>query len=134
MTTVRPTPWAPGDLTMPLAGEIYRHHKGDRYEVVGLSTDRNSGDVNVVYRSTSTGAMFHGPLGEFVGSTPDKVRRFTPTGDRNNPAPGLYIPNGRLVMAAERIEPHARVVIGEDGMLRPAVVGPAHDHDGGGGR
>ena len=56
--------------TMNLApGTIYRHPKtGGSYEVVGVSTcaTNGQGGLCVVYRSRSSGIMFHRELSEFT--------------------------------------------------------------------
>ena len=75
-----PIPPVPGDA--PMAGETYKHHKGDIYRVINLALDSNTDEWVVVYEpmyENPAAKLFVRPLKEWsegVEWQGEKMRRF----------------------------------------------------------
>ena len=69
----------------PKPGEVWRHYKGQLYEVVCYAlNERHPDEMLIIYRELNDGATWCRPLNEFIGktvwATPDEtaiVQRFT---------------------------------------------------------
>lgn len=64
-------------------GQVWQHHEGDYYVIVGLGIDTTTGHIVVVYRDRtivdSGGTiplLYTRPLNEFLGTTEEHKQRF----------------------------------------------------------
>lgn len=49
----------------PNRGSIWKHYKGNKYQVLGFSTCEATGKVHVIYSSYENRKTFHRPLSEW---------------------------------------------------------------------
>lgn len=66
---------------MPVAGEVYRHFKGNYYKIVTVGVHTESGERLVVYESMSDGRIWVRPYYDFMSEVdrkkyPDADQRY----------------------------------------------------------
>lgn len=76
-------------MKLPLRGQMWRHYKGELYEIIGTGIDTESGSAVVVYWLPTTLAqderdpkLFSRRLDIFLGYTADHKHRFKLERDR----------------------------------------------------
>ena len=66
------------DELIPKIGLVYKHFKGNLYEVLMMSTDTRSGEDMVIYKCLKTSLVFNRPLEEWFDIIDDLgTERFT---------------------------------------------------------
>lgn len=68
-----------GEELLPQVGLIYKHFKGNLYEVLMFSIDTTQGSTMVIYKCLKTGQVFNRPLSEWFNEVMAEgcVTRFT---------------------------------------------------------
>lgn len=55
---------------------IFRHFKGDEYDIICKATHSETNELLVIYRSLKSGAIYARPHDMFFGKTEDGQERF----------------------------------------------------------
>ncbi len=62
---------------LPQVGLIYKHFKGNLYEMLMFSIDTTTGGTMVIYKCLKTGQVYNRPLSEWFNEIEDGITRFT---------------------------------------------------------
>lgn len=57
-------------------GQVWRHYKGDLYEIIDVGYYEPTGEMVVLYRPKDGGAPWVRPLGNFLGKSETHSDRF----------------------------------------------------------